>query len=447
MSPYQYGLLAVSLSITSIAPLLVFLCINDSVYFNVIRKEENKATVISTAIYFELVFGVVLTAILTTLIPVTKNLQLFKIPYYPYVFFSFVASFFSILPVTYYQVLQAEEKGKHYSLMNLLFFAVSVGLTLVLLIRNRLGAMSFIYSSLISNGLFSIFFGGLLLRTHGRDFSAKQLVKMIAFSVPLIPHNLAHWIKGSMDKIFLSTLSTTSNAGIYQIAFSYGSLLQLFIGSFRDANNPRFFSLIDNNKRQSAIVGVLVLSVGAFSLIALLMSLFSLEIIHLLTTKDFHTASQYVPMICSALLFLLIYMNIVNVLFRYSSTTIIAGITLSSSIFSSILGYLFINKWHIYGAGLSMMFSNLIMSSIVYMFCQRKRKLSWPIVRAILFCFVPLVAYIAPNTLGPRQFLVKTGIFFLIASCVATASWKEIGFFISEMKNSHEDSPTAIATT
>lgn len=215
---------------------------------------------------------------------------------------------------------------------------------------------------------------------------------MVRFSAPLVPHNMAHWARSWSDRLLLATFVSPASTGLFHLAVSYGNIFLFGVEAFRNSNNPRFFALIGNvEKERERITSMLSLSVGVFSFFACILGVFSEEVISLLTTRDFHGSYRYIPFVLTANLFYLAYLNMVVVLFNGGKTWVISTITTISAVVSVAAGAALIANISITGAGISMVASNFLMATLVYVEARKMSRLQWPFLKAVLFALLPLV--------------------------------------------------------
>jgi O-antigen/teichoic acid export membrane protein len=395
LTPDQYGIIATISIFSTIITLIYFLSIHESAYFSVLKNDNDVNIKISSILYFEifLIFIVIVITIFSYLL--FGNFVLFGINYYPIIFFTILSALLSSTANTFLLIQKAKERIILYSVFSFVNFLITTGILLVLLIKYRLEAMSYVYSQLIANGITFLITIVWLFKAYGTGFSFIKIKSSISFSAPLILHNSAHYIRSGIEKVFLSTFVSLNSTGIYNIAYSIGSLFQFALEAFVSTNNPRFFSLIRDKRNEQKIVAMLPLSTGIFTIVALVLSVFGKELIQLFISNDrYYTAYLYLPIILSSFVFFLIYLNIVNVLFYKTNTKLIASITLSVSFFSLFAGFILIKYLGIWGAAFWVLVSNILMALVVYIFCQKQMPLKWKLYKACFFSILPTISYL-----------------------------------------------------
>lgn len=392
MNPEQFGILSTCMSISAMAPVLLYFNIYEAAYFVLIRKEDEARRKVSTVIVLEIIIALtVISLVIGCGLFVPRDRVLFGIDWYPYGFYTLIMSALAVFPLTVNQILLASEKVRAYSIFTFSSFVVSVSLILILLIKFRLGAMSFIIGNSLTYGVVLLMLV-VWIRRSKEPFRGDEVKKMVRFSAPLVPHNMAHWARSWSDRLLLATFVSPASTGLFHLAVSYGNIFLFGVEAFRNSNNPRFFALIGNvEKERERITSMLSLSVGVFSFFACILGVFSEEVISLLTTRDFHGSYRYIPFVLTANLFYLAYLNMVVVLFNGGKTWVISTITTISAVVSVAAGAALIANISITGAGISMVASNFLMATLVYVEARKMSRLQWPFLKAVLFALLPLV--------------------------------------------------------
>ena len=76
--------------------------------------------------------------------------------------------------------------------------------------------------------------------------------RALAYSIPIIPHNLSTSIASFISKIFINNSASLATVGLYGIAMQFGSLIDLFQTSVNKAFSPWFYNVL-HDERESDI--------------------------------------------------------------------------------------------------------------------------------------------------------------------------------------------------
>ncbi|HID12177.1 MAG TPA: hypothetical protein EYP17_12925, partial [Candidatus Latescibacteria bacterium] len=151
-----------------------------------------------------------------------------------------------------------------------------------------------LYTALILFGIVGIY----LLTKYPPRFSPAQLKRMLRFGLPLLPASLAIWILTWSDRYLLRLLTNYSEVGLYDVAYKFGMIVNMvLVTPFRTAWLPFLFSVRDNPDSERIYGTVLTYFLIAAMALFLLLSLFSREIVRLLTTPDYLPAHRAIPLI------------------------------------------------------------------------------------------------------------------------------------------------------
>lgn len=411
LDQYNLGIVSVCASVSTLAPLLVFLGISDAVYFLSLRSESPPGSILRVALHFQSRVFLLAASGVVLLTIWLKNKLIFNIPVYPYLFFSLMAGLLGGFFVTSQEQLRASERMKEYSLFGGIQFTLTTTLAVLFLIYFQRNALSIILAAVFSNSITA-----LLTLWWGRVDTREKLPKireLLSFSTPLVPHNFAHWIKGFGDRIALSYFTTTQAAGIYFVAVNIVQPFYLGVNSFAASNNPRFFQL-SQTKHWRQVTDMLLLSTAGFSAAAIAFGLFAPNLVSLLTSPTFHSTSQFIPVLLSAMLFWVIYSNLVLVIYQQKKSRLLAVITLVALSSSFLTTLVLIVTLSVLGAAIGAVFANMLLVAAVYLFCQKLIKLPWPIFEAsfiaLLPCLLPLIEPFFSQVEAGLQVVIKIGI-------------------------------------
>lgn len=152
-------------------------------------------------------------------------------------------------------------------------------------------------------------------------FSWAALREMLVIGLPLLPAAAATWGLDSLNRFILQHVSGPDETAIYGVGVKTVALLGIVFFGFQMAWGPFAFSLMKDPKHASEVyaeVARWLWLIGGLAVFTL--SLFSKEIILLLTKEEYLPAAELVPMLgMAALLWSLFY--IVSVGFQYAKKT------------------------------------------------------------------------------------------------------------------------------
>ena len=197
----------------------------------------------------------------------------------------------------YLGLLVAQRESYKYTLLNFVRASLIVTLSIVLMknmsSERYLGA---IYAQTIIVGFLGVYCLFMLLRHAKFKLKATHVTYSLRYNLPFIPGALSTMIISYYDRILISNLSNTTNAGLYSIAFNiavllslvYNGLFGIWVPSFIEAMRDQQYEGI---KKLLSIFTAIVLFVG------MTLAIFSKEIIFIMASKDYSGAEKIIPII------------------------------------------------------------------------------------------------------------------------------------------------------
>lgn len=231
VSPDDFGRASMYVILHMVASLILFLGL-DQAFVREFNVFENKRMILFHSVFLPLVFSVFLLALL---------LVLYKpLSYFLYGSISFKTAFITAIPIPFLIVerfnlliVRMEEKGKIYSLMQILrrIFDVCFLIGIVYFQRSFFGIILAKSTSICVSSCLSFLF----VKSYwimGHSFDKTLLSRLLRFGLPLVPATIIGWVLNAMDKVALRMWADFSEMGIYSAGFKIVSALLLFQAAF-----------------------------------------------------------------------------------------------------------------------------------------------------------------------------------------------------------------------
>lgn len=371
LSPSDYGILAIVTSIASLLTVFYTLSLSSAssrFYFEDPQNENYLKELWGTNITFVLIVSICLSTFLILKGDKIFSLFIGDLPFYPYVLLGLVA--ISTMPLfeMYQEVLRTKQIGKQYGLQNLSRFVVNLLLSLFFVVILKLKAEG----PLLANAITGIILFTYTAITFGRyikwGINFKILKNNLSYSLPLLPHSLTGFVMSMLDRLFINKFRSTADAGIYNIGFSFGIILNLVTAGINEAFAPYFIKIMKKgDKKDLNEINSLSLSIiGIYVVIAIIISLFAKEVIMLMTTKPFHDSWKVTPFIVFSNVFQGVYRFFVAPLFfNLTGTKFVSLGTFISAVVNIGLLFYFIPRYGMIGAGIASLLVNLLVVIII----------------------------------------------------------------------------------
>lgn len=371
LTPADYGIINVVIAVCSLLTFLLTFSLQGASSRFYYKYKDDEARI--KAIWgTNFAFIILNSFIWLYLIIISRQWILDKImpgiEFYPIIFTSLIGLLFSPIYLYYQTYLQTTEKAFSFSLNGFLYFILNLSLTIILVVVYKQGAFGVILSLAITNLIFGIYSIIELIKRFGVIFKIQSLKESLAYSLPLLPHNLSGWINGMLDKLFINNLVGLTSVGLYGIGSQFGAIVNMLGLGVNQAYVPWFFKNSNSIEGKNKIRLFSNAGIAALSLITIGIICFSKEILLIMTTTKFHSAWPCIIVLCLANLLDCYYYFYVSVLFL-EKTKLLAALTISISIFGALVNWFLIDRFGYMGAAFAFFAIQLIKSILILYFC------------------------------------------------------------------------------
>lgn len=226
---------------------------------------------------------------------------------------------------------------------------VTIFCTIYFLIYAETGIAG-IFQAQIIGALGGILLGFLFTKDDfGLVFDLAILKKLLKFSVPLIPGALSILIFSIADRICIKESLTLDDLGVYSVGNKIASILTISALGVSSALSP----LIYRHYQEKDTPGKIAILFRVFSSLSFvlmtLISVFSFEIIHLMTNNGYDGAVPVIPFLLIAI-YLNSFIPFFPGLYIGKKTTLISLISVSAAILNVALNLYFIPLYGIVAA-------------------------------------------------------------------------------------------------
>jgi O-antigen/teichoic acid export membrane protein len=296
-----------------------------------------------------------------------------------------------------YNHLQVKERSSLYISINVISVVLTLALTIFFVAYLKWGVEGVLYAQVYGFSAELVILLAILFRRSIFLFSLSAIKEMLLYSIPLIPIQIAVFFINLSDRFFLQSYRSLDEVGLYALGYKFASILPLFAIQPLRAFTPYIFSLIhtpDVCKKTLADFTRYYLAGLLFLVLAI--SLYSREVIVIMSVKSFYTSWTVVFMLCISFVFYGV-LNISSYAIEIVKKNWISGFFwVLAAIISVSLNFFLVPLLGMYGSALSSMISYL----------------------TILACY-----FIAVSIVYPVPFDYKKMIFItLLASCIYALS-------------------------
>ena len=365
LSPTYYGIFSILIILASFAAMLFQMGSGTAVFRSIIQREADRRNVYSTAFFFTLVIIVLGLGISLLLAEEINNLLFGNLAdgvlYIQLVVITAAMDSLSAIP---FAKLRIEERSITYSLIAIGSFLLGFLLNIYLVAFLRLDILGILIANLIRGSLVALVAIIILTPDLRLTFSIPEFQELIRFGLPLVPISLAALVLSMSDRFFLNHYSSLTEVGIYSLGYKVASILLLLITAFQIAWPTILFRVSKNDEAREFYKRALTYYFLFLGFIGLLLSVFSREIIMIISTPSYYDAWKIVPIISAAhLMYGVYFVTAIGVnLKRKPERLLLAWIF--GVILNLTLNYVLIPSYGMYGAAISTFLSYFIVAII-----------------------------------------------------------------------------------
>lgn len=193
----------------------------------------------------------------------------------------------------------------------------------------------------------------ILIFPKGRVFFRAEYWKFaLPLGLPLILHSLSGLILSQSDRVMLQHMGTEAMVGIYSLAFSFSTVLNVIWNALNNSWVPFYYEYtrtgqIEEMKKR--VRNYLEL----FTVISTGFVLLSTEVYHIFADQRFWDGTNLVPVLAIGYYMVFLYSFPVNFEFFHQKNKFIAATTILAAVCNIVLNYFFINTMGYFGAAVA----------------------------------------------------------------------------------------------
>ncbi len=340
--PQEYGVLAIFTSFVSIFSIVAGLGVRGAVTRYYFEKTDDFDQYYGSIVLFVLGWGLVVS--LSLFLLSGWLVKFFQIPVnviYLGIGAVFSSVFLNILLAYLRASMQSGKIARINIIKSIVFLAISIVITLMLKEKRYYGKA---WGRLIVEfGLFcyAIFYIFKISRVR---FNFRYIKYSMVFGIPIVFHLLSAYVLKSFDQVIINQLIGNRETGLYSFAYRIGMIQNIITMGALKAWQPIFYDKMNNRKypdieRLARKYSILVY------LLALVLVLFSREIVMLMADPEYYASLEVVPVVVISFVFLFLYTMYVNYCHYYKKTYLIAIITVVAGGINIGLNYLLIPRF------------------------------------------------------------------------------------------------------
>jgi len=346
LTPEDYGLISIFGVLVSVLAVFTGLSVHGAVNVNFFRisKEELKQYIGNVFIILSCSTSVVFVVVLILHSVFSRYTQLTV----EWIFVAVIVASAQFITTINLLLWMAEQKPKLYSLYQLSQTLFITALSIVFIVALNMNWEGQLFAQSVGILLFA---GVSLLFLIKRkylvfNYNKEHIREALKFGIPLVPHQLASWLKTGADRVLLMTLVGSQATGIYSVGYQVGMIISVLATAFNKAWSPYMFRVLSSepsNKEKKKIVKMTYSYFVFIFVFAICFALGIKYIVPIFLGEKFAGASEYVFYISVAFSFQGMYFMVTNYIFYEKKTHILAYITFSTAVLHVTMTYLLVS--------------------------------------------------------------------------------------------------------
>jgi O-antigen/teichoic acid export membrane protein len=400
LTPEDYGVINLANGFTDV----VIFIIAFSLYSAIVRfyadykdDAEKLRRFYGTVIVFVFISGIIFAGMGLLFNSILISWFFEGVSFYPVVLTTLLTLAFLSLHNIHQNILQGMQRGKKLTVINLAVFGLQVGLNLLFIGFLKFGAFGVLLSSLIINVGYTIFMMLDLRKSRliTLCIDIEILREALKYSIPIIPHNLSTNIASFAARVFINQSGSLAYVGLYSVATQFAMLIDTIQASVNQAFAPWFFEMM-NKKDETGKKDIVELShflLIIYSMVYMVIGLFSQEVIIMMTNRTYYLAWTVIPILVMAFSVKSIYYFYINILFYYKDAARKIFIaTIIGSFADIMIAFALVPVFGMYGAAVAFLVAKIAVVSIVVVMSRKYHDIGYSIT-AMLKVIMPSLLF------------------------------------------------------
>lgn len=193
--------------------------------------------------------------------------------------------------------------------------------------------------------------------------------RALKFNIPLIPHYLSLIVLGQSDRIMIQKMCGDGDAGIYSLAYSISTLMNVVIAAINSSLVPWIYRKLRTKEyhRIYKLSNSITIMIG---LMTTLLIVCAPELIKIIGTEDYYSSVWIVPSVALAIYYTYCYNLYCNIEFYFSRTNYVMIASTIGALLNILLNLIFIRMFGFVAAGYTTMVCYLIFMIAHYIFMK-----------------------------------------------------------------------------
>lgn len=339
-------------------------------------------------------------------------------------FWAFCGQFLNSINYYYLTYFKNSENAKHYAVYAVGVALTNFALSILLVAYLRIGVVGIVYAQIGSGFLIFCLLNYKFLTILPISFNRRVFNHTFRIAYPLTPRVFLGVIGTQFDKYMIGLLVSIGGVGIYSIGQRIATIVFSFMTAIHNVYQPQVLKrMFDIGPDGWESIGRYLTPFAYISILfAIMISLFSEEMIIILTPQSYHSAMDVVTILSMYYGFL--FFGTHSQLLFAKKTYLISLLSIVSISFNVLLNIPFIIKWGFIGAAWATFLASMISGSIYFAVAQYFYQIKWEYTKLIFIYLLFFSSSILVLLLRHFDITYEYRAFF---KCVCTALYMYLG--------------------
>jgi O-antigen/teichoic acid export membrane protein len=269
---------------------------------------------------------------------------------------------------------------------------LNVAFSFILIYFFDSGLTGLVLGQLIGSSIVFLILTVKFFRSFSFQPNLSLLKSCLNISLPLTPRIFFGVIGNQFDKYMINLLGSVGGVGVYNLGQKISYVVFNFMTAIQNVNSPHVYDLMFKKGKQGGqeIGKYLTLPLYISAFIGLSVSLFSEEIIFILTPPSFHGAVDITTIL--SLLYVTYFFGKQPQLIYAKKTGITSYLTILSIVLNILINIPFIKYWGAEGAAYGTLLAGILSSLVTFYYSQKYFNIVWEY-EIIAYIFISLFLF------------------------------------------------------
>lgn len=298
------------------------------------------------------------------------------------------------------QILRGIGETKKFAIITIIGSILNILLNTLLLYFLKIGVISILISSAISNAIISVLAifkvrHLRIVKTRKRLRNKKIMKEMLIYSIPLIPDYLSGWIINVSDRSLISLILGLQASGVYSVTSKISNILNSIFVIYNTSWHE--MAVLWRKEENNAILYSKVIneSVFFFSNLGIMFLPIISIIFPFIVGKNFREAYNYIPILVYSNIWRVVVGLMMGIYIAYKKSKEIFLTTMVSAIINIVVNVALIGHIGLYAACISTLIAYVIMAVYRLIECKKIVNIRFNIRKFVIVNVIFIITSIA----------------------------------------------------